>query len=112
MADAYPDPTQRAEPTSAGDDFATMLRGDQRLRWQQGTRVPVEAYFEHYPELRTRSTALRELLLGEIHLRREMGDSLDLSDFERRFPDHAPWLREQFAHLRPATSGIDSSEAY
>jgi serine/threonine protein kinase len=111
MAESETDRTQRAEPPSAGDDFAAMLRGDQRLRWQQGTRVPVEAYFEHYPELRTRPTALRELVLGEIHLRREMGDSLDLSDFIRRFPDYAPWLREQFAHLRPPAADSDTSEA-
>src|SRR5438132_193540 len=102
MAESDTDPTQRAEPPSAGDEFATMLRGDQRLRWQQGTRVPVEAYFEHYPELRTRLAAIRELVLGEIQLRREQGEALELSDFVRRFPDHAPWLREQFAHLEPA----------
>src|SRR5260221_4830520 len=111
MAEPEIDRTQRAEPPSAGDDFAAMLRGDQRLRWQQGSRVPVEAYFEHYPELPNRPMALRELVLGEIHLRREMGDSLDLSDFVRRFPDHAPWLREQFAHLRPVAADSDTSEA-
>src|SRR5262245_34790987 len=110
MAESNIDPTQRAEPPSAGDDLATMLRGDQRLRWQQGTRVPVEAYFEHYPELSSRIPALRELMLGEIQLRRELGEPLELSDFVRRFPDHAPWLSEQFALLGPSVASDNTSD--
>jgi serine/threonine-protein kinase len=102
MSDTPTEPTKVAEPRAAADEFAAMLRGDQRLRWLQGSRVPVEAYFEHYPELRSRADAVRELILGEIHLRRELGETLILSDFQTRFPDFAPWLSEQFARLQPA----------
>src|SRR5262249_44835668 len=40
---SMPDDTQIDGVASAGG-LTEMLRGDQRLRWQQGQRVPVEAY--------------------------------------------------------------------
>src|SRR5436305_11028480 len=89
------------------DALAEMLRGDQRLRWLQGQRVPVEAYFEHYPELRSNAATVQHLLLGELQLRRELGEALDLDDFRRRFPAHAEWLGDQFEHLKKARTSAD-----
>jgi serine/threonine-protein kinase len=81
-----------------------MLRGDQRLRWLQGQRVKVEAYLEHFPQLRGNREAMRELILGEMRLCRELGEPLDTTDLERRFPEDRDWLAAQFERLNPTSS--------
>jgi serine/threonine protein kinase len=86
-----------------------MLRGDQRLRWQQGQRVPVEAYFEHYPQLRHDTAAVRQLILGEMRLCRELGAPLELAEFSRRFPDDEAWLAAQYERLHHTSSREDTS---
>ncbi len=97
--------------TDPPDDLTEMLRGDQRLRWQQGQRVLVEAYFEHYPELRERPEAVRELILNELRLRCELGDAIELADLRGRFPSEDAWLAEQYERLRPSQSREDTSQA-
>lgn len=93
---------------SQGPDQAVplmeMLRGDQRLRWMQGQRVRVEAYLEHFPQLRQDREARRELILGELRLCRELGEPIDTSELERRFPDDADWLSAQWERLNPTSS--------
>lgn len=99
------------ENTKLGDPggLAEMLCGDQRLRWMQGQRYTVEAYCEHYPELRTDATAQKALVAGEIALRREAGETLDAGEFRRRFPHLGEWLAERFADLQPTTSHDNTS---
>lgn len=99
--------TNRADSPAVA--LAEMLRGDQRLRWLQGERFTIEAYFEHYPELRNDITAQRALVAGEIALRREAGESLDPAEFRRRFPHLNEWLAERFDSVHPQTSHDDSS---
>ena len=93
---------------SQGPDQAAalteMLRGDQRLRWMQGQRVKVEAYLEHFPQLRDDRTARRELILSELRLCRELGEPIDAGELERRFPDDAAWLAAQLDRLQPNSS--------
>ena len=93
---------------SQGPDRAAplteMLRGDQRLRWMQGQRVRVEAYLEHFPQLRDDRTARRELILSELRLCRELGEPIDAGELERRFPDDAGWLAAQLERLQPNSS--------
>lgn len=89
--------------------MAEMLRGDQRFRWLQGERFTIEAYFEHYPELRNDIAAQRALVAGEIALRREAGEILDPAEFRRRFPHLGEWLAERFDSVQPQTSHDDSS---
>jgi serine/threonine-protein kinase len=90
------------------DPLGQMLCADQRLRWQQGQRVPVEAYFEHYADLKTNSIALKDLVAGEIDLRRELHEPLDFSAFCMRFPDLIDWLRLRFDRLRTPDSSDDT----
>lgn len=99
------------EPTATSGELTEMLRGDQRLRWQQGQRVPVEAYFEHYPQLQSDTAAIRELILGELRLRRELGASFDLDELKRRFPDDAEWVTAQVLRLNRIDSRDDTSLA-
>src|ERR1700680_207931 len=91
------------------DALAEMLRGDQRLRWQQGQRVAVEAYFEHYPQLREDLAAVRPLILGEMRLCRELGAPRELAEFSRRFPDEEAWLTSQYERLYHTSSRDDTS---
>ena len=102
-----------SDSTNVGDllpgSLVDMLLADQRLRWSQGQRVTVEAYLEHYPQLRGDPAALRTLLAGEIALRREQGDGFELDEFCRRFPDLSPWLKEQFASSHGSTSRDSTS---
>jgi serine/threonine protein kinase len=100
--------SSNAKPAAA-DELTRMLRGDQRLRWQQGQRVSVEAYLEHYPELKNRPPAIRELILGEIQLRRELGDTFDLDAMRRRFPLEAAWLATQFRQPQGDSARDDTS---
>jgi serine/threonine protein kinase len=105
--------SETTEHTNAADNpanaMAEMLRGDQRLRWLQGERFTIEAYFEHYPELRNDIPAQRALVAGEIALRREAGEILDPGEFRARFPHLAEWLADRFDSVRPQTSDDDSS---
>src|SRR5437764_10269666 len=101
------DDTQTDGLAPAGG-LTDMLRGDQRLRWQQGQRVPVEAYFEHYPQLRGDNAAIRELILGEMRLCRELGAPLELAEFTRRFPDDEAWLAAQLDRLYHTSSREDT----
>ncbi len=96
-------------PTSSADELSQMLRGDQRLRWQQGQRVSVEAYLEHYPDLKRRPDVVRELILGELHLRRELGDDFNLDELCRRFPSDRNWLIIHFEKLRPKDAESNAS---
>jgi serine/threonine protein kinase len=105
-----PDDTQ-IDGLAAADALTEMLRGDQRLRWQQGQRVPVEAYFEHYPQLRTDPVAVRQLILGEMRLCRELGAPLELAEFLRRFPDEEAWLAVQHERMFYTSSRDDTSQS-
>jgi eukaryotic-like serine/threonine-protein kinase len=85
-------------PDPAADDpgeLLRMLRNDQRMRWQQGERIPVEAYLEHFPQLQADAGALLALVEHELTLRAEAGEEPRLEDFCRRFPQFAErWRRD------------------
>src|SRR5262245_7676723 len=97
------DETQINEQESE-DELTVMLRGDQQLRWHQGQRVPVEAYFEHYPELVEKPSAVRQLILSEMRLCRELGVPLDLAELRRRFPRDDAWLVAEFERFSSSAS--------
>ena len=61
----------------------------QRPDWIQ----PIEDYLEAYPELVTAGVVPPELLYEEIYHRRQNGLAVDLSDYERRFPQSAAAVR-------------------
>jgi serine/threonine protein kinase len=61
--------------------------------------------------LRNDPAGVRELLHGEIRLRRELRESLDVEELVRRFPDHAEWLRQTLAQIRLEEPTQDTSTA-
>jgi serine/threonine protein kinase len=89
-------------PESAPDPPLTaMLRNDQRLRWTQGERIPVEAYLDHYPQLADDPGSLFDLVDHELRLREELGEEPRLDEYRRRFPRLADRLEGRFQRRRP-----------
>ncbi len=76
-------------------EVLTLLRIDQRERWQIGERVPPAAYLEAYPPLRDDPEHFLDLVYGEVLLRRQLGETPDLDEYEERFPELADELRLQ-----------------
>src|SRR5689334_5024466 len=76
--------------------WLARLQDDQRRRWGQGERVPVEAYLAQYPALGEDPEAVLDLILGEVILREEAGEPLRPGDFLKRFPSLEEPLRVQF----------------
>jgi len=76
--------------------WLNLVRRDQSERWQSGSGVPAERYFELLPELRDDQEDALVLVCGEARARREAGQLVSLGDFERRFPELAAELAIQF----------------
>jgi serine/threonine protein kinase/Tfp pilus assembly protein PilF len=86
----------------------TLLRFDQRRRWQEGDAVRVEAYLEQEPALRSDAEGLLDLIYNEIVLREATGDPPRLEEYLRRFPQFADQLRLQF-QVHQALEGAPES---
>jgi predicted Ser/Thr protein kinase len=78
-------------------DWLSQLRADQRLRWEQGERIPVEAYLDAYPALKANPASVLELIYHEVQLRRQRQEQPSVEEFVQRFPHHADSLRHHFA---------------
>jgi serine/threonine-protein kinase len=73
-----------------------LARSDQSHRWRQRAGVPVEDYFAQLPEVRTNTEEAVVMICGEVQLRRELGESPDVDEYQRRFPEFARHLAVQF----------------
>ena len=62
-----------------------------------GRRADAEAYFQHLPELRDDSEEALVLINGEVVLRREIGQSPAVAEYQRRFPELADGIALQFS---------------
>jgi serine/threonine-protein kinase len=89
--------TPSSQPSRAADDpaLATLLE-DQQSRWQRGERLPVEAYLQRHPALTGDREAVLELILHEVLLRLERGETPALGEYQQRFPHLAEPLALQF----------------
>jgi tetratricopeptide (TPR) repeat protein len=76
--------------------LAAVLAVDQRECWRSGRRLPAEMYLQQYPSVQADSELALDLIWTEFLLGEELGLSPALDDYLRRFPQHAPQLREQF----------------
>ena len=59
---------------------------DQGRRLRRGEAAPVESYLDQYPQLRDEAESLIALILNEVALREELGESPRLQEYVRRFP--------------------------
>jgi tetratricopeptide (TPR) repeat protein len=77
-------------------EVADLLGSDQVWRWRRGERVPVEAYLQIHPALAADNDEALDLVLGEVMLREQMGETPLLEEYLWRFPQFAAQLRSQF----------------
>src|SRR5262249_1302815 len=83
-------------PSRLDRSWVDWSERDQRRRWEQGERVPVEAYLEQRPELAADADALLDLIVNEVVLRHERGEEASLAEYQARFPHLAAELTIQF----------------
>jgi len=76
--------------------YATALLTDQRRRWEQGERIVVEEYLREQPALGAESETILDLLYHEILLREARGETPQLEEYLRRFPQFPEQLRLHF----------------
>jgi serine/threonine protein kinase len=92
-------------PETGGDRVdLRRLREEQRRRWRQGDRAPVEAYLADHPGLRPE--AVLDLIYNETALRDESGDRPGAAEYQRRFPDLAEGIRLQFEVFDALNGGV------
>ena len=78
---------------------------DLSREWLQGRPVNLESYLESFPELGTADTVSAELILAEYEVRCRAGESVELAQFEERFPHQAVALRQLIDQQSPKVSG-------
>src|SRR5262245_19072323 len=97
-------------------DFVSRLRADQSERWQRGDRVRVEHYLSEHPHLAGDTAALLHLIVAEMELRQQHGDTPTLEEYLARFPAQADLLRahhqlQAFLGLGTGSTGPDARTA-
>jgi serine/threonine protein kinase len=91
-----PDPAPDLSTAGEGEGPLLALLSEQQQRWQQGERLPVEAFLVEHPALESDPDALLHLIYNEVLLREEVGEAPQLEEYQRRFPKLAEQLGEQF----------------
>jgi tetratricopeptide (TPR) repeat protein len=103
-----PKPSALSQPEveAASRVRPSSLLDDHRERWRGGERLPVEAYLQRYRPSGVDTAELLDLIYNEVVLREEDGESPELVDYLKRFPEHGAALRDQFdVHRLLQTSG-------
>jgi serine/threonine protein kinase len=84
----------------------TDICADQSARWRIGDRVQIEHYLAQCPELLSDPKCFLELIHLEIALRTKAGDSPSLSQYLRRFPQHAELLRGSWSQTQTTLTRV------
>ena len=66
-----------------------LIKVDQEYRWESGERKSLEAYLEEWPELRTGTDSLTELLTAECETRAYLNETTTREELAERFPKFA-----------------------
>lgn len=88
--------SEKQKDGAAPPALLEQLLEEQRQRWRQGARVPVEAYRDEQPALCAAHEVLLDLIYNEILLREEDGDRPRLEEYRQRFPQLGEALVLQF----------------
>jgi Tfp pilus assembly protein PilF/tRNA A-37 threonylcarbamoyl transferase component Bud32 len=75
--------------------WLALLRADQHRRWRRGQRLPAEAYLQRLSALGRDSDTALDLILSEMLLRAELGETVEAEEYAARFPQFAQPLRRQ-----------------
>src|SRR5206468_3099271 len=98
------------QASSQAHPSVEQLRREQRQRWQQGDRVSAEAYVAAYPVLQSDIDGILDLILHEVDLRAEQGETPQLDEYLARFPQFSDQLRQHFdSHARPSAQTFPQS---
>jgi eukaryotic-like serine/threonine-protein kinase len=94
------------------EPLLSLLLRHQRRSWRRNAPTPVETYLEQHPVLQANTQATLDLIYNEIVLREEVGESPQLEDYLRRFPNLAPDLKllfevEEAIQLESSVRGED-----
>jgi serine/threonine protein kinase/tetratricopeptide (TPR) repeat protein len=73
-----------------------VLYADQRLRWRQGERVPVEFYLGCFPSLQCDTDCVLQLINNEVMLREDLEEDARPEEYQGRFPQLHTQLEELF----------------
>jgi len=95
-------PSSRPEPPVVpastgqlpGDQLLSMLYADQRQRWKRGEPLPVRAYLDRYPDLRSDPEKAAALIYHEFVIREERGEAPDFAAYLSEHGDYASDLEE------------------
>jgi serine/threonine-protein kinase len=91
--------------TLSAEQLASVLCVDQRQRWLRGERPLVEDYLRLYSARHDEAEFALDLLFGEFRVRRLLGETPCLDEYQRRFPD----LAEQLALQVKLTDAFSSA---
>ena len=86
-------------------ELVDQLRAEQRRRWMDSDRVPVEDLLGQHPLLLADTERALELVYGEVLLSEELGEGPELEEYTRRFPALAERLVALFDVHRALESG-------
>src|SRR4051812_16556235 len=99
-----PAPTADDAPVASGQDPLPLVQHHRRC-WRDGKRLSVEAFLREFPPPTLDDDEILDLIYNEVVLREEDGESPELDDYLRRFPQYAEDLRAQFEVHRALQSG-------
>lgn len=96
------------------------LRLAQQESWQRGQPVTIESYVQRFPDLAGDADALAGFIAEEVSQREARGESPQLDEYLRRFPQCADQLIRQFSsrgrgletNLPAASLGTPTGERY
>lgn len=77
-------------------NLLARLRNEQRERWAKSDCVKAEEFLSRHPELAADVEAVLELVLAEVILREESGETARLEEYITRFPQCQTELRRIF----------------
>ncbi|HEV2947326.1 MAG TPA: WD40 repeat domain-containing serine/threonine protein kinase, partial [Gemmataceae bacterium] len=114
LARLPPNPSPPVGPDLSLRQLLVTLRMDQEACWQQGQRISAEEYLQAHPTLQTDRELAVELIYAEFLLREQRGESPDIEEYRRRFPQYAERLQLQIElhraiQAQTATRGEDGS---
>jgi len=95
------------------DKWLDLVRSDQSHRWRQGRRILAEEYFLQLPEIRADAEEALVLITGELLLRREVGETLAVGEYQSRFPEFGDRIAVQFCvdDFLSSIDGVDDQTA-
>ena len=78
------------------EDEVGRFQEELRLRWERGERILVEDYLAALPQPLDDPDDILDLIYHEVLVREELGESPQLDEYLRRFPQFTSPLHDQF----------------